>query len=579
MFMFSTFSFLFPHWLLLLPLLWGLLWLFSARYRRRSIWSEICDAHLLQQMPTGSPGEGSSRWMLVALAVLMSLAIVAAAGPSWHSEYQPVSESSAARVVALDLSRLMLVQDVKPNRFAQALAGARQIVSSDFDGETGLIVFSGATFVVSPLTRDANTLLAFLKELNPETMPVDGNRIDFAIDAAQRLLQTSIAGSGQIVIITGGSESIEAAVQAAYRANQQGNQVSVLAIGTTAGGPLINSNGGLVRDTEGKFVLAKTDFQGLARIARVGMGSFLKMTDSAIPVSFFTAQLGSIVEDSEIDHQSSQQIPVNGGYWLVWLILPLSLILFRKNTLWVLLIIAWIPADKGLYASDWNAFLNHREHRAFEAYQDRNYSLAATISNNPMVKGSALYQSNRYAEVEAFEDDDSAQSFYNRGNALARQQQFPEAVIAYKTALQLKPDFIDAAFNKNLIETFLIQRYESENEADNDDEDGDSASENDLASAQSSLGSMGSEQSNPADEQQPGSGIGASSQLGLLEESETFDGGEERLKPLPPVEQGNDKLPDPKLIEQWIKSLPQASSELFRRKFLRDYERQKLQQR
>ena len=581
MFMFSTFRFLFPHWLLLLPLLWGLLWLFSAQYRRSSIWSELCDAHLLQKMRTGSPGEGSSRWIIVALAVLMSLAIVAAAGPSWHSEYQPVSESKAARVVALDLSRLMLVQDVKPNRFAQALEGARKVVSSEFDGETGLIVFSGATFVVSPLSRDANTLLAFLKELNPDTMPVDGNRIDFAIDAAQRLLQASIAGSGQIYIITGGSESIEAAVQAAYRANQLGNQVSVLAIGTTAGGPLVNSNGGLVRDTEGKFVLAKTDFPGLARIARVGMGSFLKMTDSAIPVSFFTAQLGSsLVENTEAEHQSSQQVPINEGYWLVWLILPLSLVLFRKNALWVLVIIAWMPADKGLYASDSNAFWNHSEHRAFEAYHEHNYSLAASISSNPMLKGSALYQSNRYAEaLEAFEDDDSAQSFYNRGNAHARQQQFPEAVIAYKTALQLKPDFIDAAFNKNLIETFLIQQFELENEADSSDDDEDSASETDLTSAQSRLGSMGSEQSNPADDQQPGSGIGASSQLGLLEENEAFDGREEQLEPLAPIEQGIGTLPDPKLIEQWIKSLPQASSELFRRKFLRDYERQNLQQR
>jgi Ca-activated chloride channel family protein len=577
----STFRFLFPQWLLLLPLLWGLLWFFSARYRRSSIWGEICDTHLLQQMRTGSPGEGSSRWIVVTLTLLMSLAIVAAAGPSWRSEYQSVSESSAARVVALDLSRLMLVQDIKPNRFARALEGARKIVSSEFDGETGLIVFSGATFVVSPLSRDANTLLAFLKELNPETMPVDGNRIDFAINAAQRLLQSSVAGYGQIYIITGGSDSIEATVQAAYRANQQGNQVSVLAIGTTAGGPLVNSEGGLVRDSEGKFVLAKTDFPSLSRIAQVGNGAFFKMTDSGVPVSFFTAQLNaSVIKDSEAEHDNSQQIPTNDGYWLIWLVLPLSLLLFRKNTLWVLLIISWMPGDYGVYASDWNAFWNHSEHRAFEAFKEHNYSLAASTSNDSMLKGSALYRSNQYAEaLDTFKHEHSARSFYNQGNAYAFQQQFPEAVIAYKTALKLKPDYIDAAFNKNLIEIFLIQQFESENEADGDDEDGEAASETDQNSTQSRLGTMRSENSNPADDQQPGSGIGASAQLGQLEENEPFEGAEERLEPLPPTEQANGLLPDPKLIEQWIKSLPQASSELFRRKFLRDYERQNLQQR
>ncbi len=197
-----------------------------------------------------------------------------------------------------------------------------------------------------------------------------------------------------------------------------------------------------------------------------------------------------------------------------------------------------------------------------------------------MLKGSALYKSEQYPQaLEYFIQGQSAESLYNRGNAHARQHQFPEAVIAYKKALQLEPGFADATYNKNLIEIYLQQHFASEVESDNGDEDGSAATENDPSSAQSRLGTIGSEQSNPADDQQSGSGIGARSQLGLLHESEQFDGREERLEALSPTQQASESLPDPALIEQWIKSLPQASSELFRRKFLRDYERQILQQR
>ena len=178
-----------------------------------------------------------------------------------------------------------------------------------------------------------------------------------------------------------------------------------------------------------------------------------------------------------------------------------------------------------------------------------------------------------------FAQDQSAESFYNLGNAHAQQHQFPEAVIAYKKALQLEPSFADATYNKNLIEIYLQQQFGSEVESDNGDEDGSAMTESDQSSALSRLGAIGSEQSNPADDQTPGSGIGARSQLGSLQEIEQFDGREERLEALAATQQGGEMLPDPALIEEWIRSLPQASSELFRRKFLRDYERQNLQQR
>jgi len=60
---------------------------------------------------------------------------------------------------------------------------------------------------------------------------------------------------------------------------------------------------------------------------------------------------------------------------------------------------------------------------------------------------------------------------------------------------------------------------------------------------------------------------------------ESFDGLEQQLERFDIRAQGDDQLPDPEFIERWIKTLPETSTDLYRRKFLRDYQRQKRQPR
>jgi len=209
----SSFRFITPAWLLLLPLLWWLLWTLARCHGRQSMWHRICDPQLLEKMQSEVSGTISIRWLICLLAAVLTLAILAAAGPSWRQQTHPLMESARARIIALDLSNAMLVKDVKPSRFDQAIAATRKIIEADFDGETGLVVFSGAAFVVSPLSSDANTLLAFAEALEPGIMPLDGIRLDLAIARAQDLLLASISGRGQIVIITSGNDRHASTVQ------------------------------------------------------------------------------------------------------------------------------------------------------------------------------------------------------------------------------------------------------------------------------------------------------------------------------------------------------------------------------
>ncbi|MBT8435414.1 MAG: VWA domain-containing protein, partial [Gammaproteobacteria bacterium] len=335
----ATFQFLNPAWLILLPPAWWLIWIYSRHSRRQSMWGRVCDPQLLDNMITGRKARHGTRLLAWTLSIIITLAILAAAGPSWRKQSYPILESTSARVVALDLSRSMLSEDIKPSRLAHAVAAAREIISTDYEGETGLVVFAGHAFVVSPLSKDANTLLAFVDVLDPGTMPEDGNRIDLAIAAAQDLLEASFAGKGQVLIITAGA-SIDGtrAVQAAADAAGQGHRVSILAIGTEAGAPLLDQEGRQLRDKDGKSVLTKTNFQLLERIAKVGNGSLVKLQDTSRRGDILFSRLGAgeLIE-SEKNADSSQRAAANDGVWIVWLIIPFSLVLFRKNLIWMVL--------------------------------------------------------------------------------------------------------------------------------------------------------------------------------------------------------------------------------------------------
>jgi len=577
----ANFQFLNPLWLAVLPPLWWLVWTYSRYPRQQSMWSRICDKALLDKMLADTPGSNRNGRLALILAIVLTLGILSAAGPSWRKQSYPMMESTSARVLALDLSRSMLAEDVRPRRFAHAVAAAKEIISADFDGETGLVVFAGAAFVVSPLSRDATTLLAFIDALDPSTMPEDGTRIDLAINSARDLLAASVAGRGQIIIVTAGASDNEAAVTAALTAANEGHRIYVLAIGTTAGGPVLDAQSRLLRDSRGRVVLSKTNFALLERVAQAVEGGLVTMTGSTGVDDLLMSRLSAnqLIESDQAD-DSSARAAANDGAWLVLLMLPFALLLFRRNLLWMILLGLIVPGERELYAKEWNLFLNHPEQLAFEAYQRGDFQTAYELSANPLLQGSAYYRNGQYQQaLEIYARDDSAQSIYNLGNTLAQQHRFPEAVAAYQKALELNPQLGPARYNQRLLELYLEQQYETVNGQSGETEDPESFDSADLPDAEVRIGVAGQESTNPADDQQSGPGLGASMQSGQVDPFERFDGLEQEMERFVLQAQDAAQLPDRQFLERWINALPETSTELFRRKFLRDFQRQKRQPR
>jgi len=578
----ASFQFLQPLWLLLLPPLWLLIWMHARRAGRESIWRQVCDAHLLAAMTPGQSRGAAGSLAGWILAGVLSIGIIAAAAPSWSRLSHPIMEATSARVVVFDLSRSMLVEDVRPSRYQHALAAAGEIIGDGFSGETGLLVFAQSAFVLSPLSRDAGSLLAFIEAVDPDTMPQDGNNLADAIAAATELLNASLIGQGQIIVITSGDSHDPRAVSAAAAAAEQGNRVSVLAIGSAAGGPMLDRQGALQRDGSGQVQISKTNFPLLQRITEAGRGAMATVGAGGYNADLLSSRIdASELMEAQRDAESSEREAADDGVWLVWLMLPLALLLFRRNLLWILLVVLLLPVEHDAFAGGSSGFWTHSESIAVNAYRQGDYDTAIEMSAEPMLRGASYYRSGRLRQaLQQFAEVDSARGHYNHANTLVRLQRYGEAIDGYRQALELDPDLGDARYNLRLLELFLRQQADpaaaAEGAIDKVKPTGDTAASEAL---EVRIGIATELQGNPADEQQTGPGFGAAQQAGQVDPLERFDGQDLATQRFTLRAPGPELAPQQEFIERWINSLPETSNELYRRKFLRDFLRQQQQQR
>ena len=104
----------------------------------------------------------------------------------------------------------MRANDLQPSRLTRAKFKLHDAFTSQTDGQSALIAYTGEPFIVSPLTEDAKTIDALLEPLTPEIMPVQGNNLAEALQQAGQLITQAGFQQGQILVLTAQPPSNEA---------------------------------------------------------------------------------------------------------------------------------------------------------------------------------------------------------------------------------------------------------------------------------------------------------------------------------------------------------------------------------
>ncbi|MDH4360500.1 MAG: VWA domain-containing protein [Nitrospirota bacterium] len=515
----SMFHFLRPEWLWGLVPLFGLFVLLARRGATAQAWESVCDAHLLPHLLVGTE-EARRRMPLVLLGLGWTLAVFALAGPVWSQLPQPVFRAESALVMVLDLSRSMDVQDVAPSRLTRAKHKVLDILKTRKEGQTGLVVYAGEPFVVSPLTDDANTMVTLVQSLETDLMPLQGSRADLALRKAQELLEHVGHAGGDLLLLTDG-EGDPATLKVVEALRRHGRRISVLGVGTVDGAP-IPETGGFLKDPDGSVVIPKLDMPSLQAMARAGGGRYATVTVDDQDINLvLPSRVSPTILSASTSKQRTTDIWREEGPWFVLLILALALPAFRTGWLGMLLAFMLIPQVSEAFS--WENLWFRPDQQGVRALERKAPEEAAALFQDPGWKGIAHYRAGKYQEAEeAFSTVDTPEGHYNRGNALANLGRYEEAVASYQAALTQEPHHADARHNMEVIEKLLEKQSSPKKEGQHSQQSHSSSKEKNAGEDAGSEGKESAHGSDTTSEQsEPEKG---GSQKGKQEEPERLTG-------------------------------------------------------
>ncbi|EOU2463897.1 VWA domain-containing protein, partial [Vibrio navarrensis] len=432
----SDLIFLHPQWLFALIVIPVAILIQASRKKWRT--GPIA-AHLLKD---NAVQRTSTLWLWL---LAWTLTIVALASPSWQKNPQPSFDLAHNRVLLMDMSRSMYADDISPSRLQQAKYKALDLLPKWQEGSTALVAYAADAYLLSPLTSDSKTLANLVENLSPELMPFQGSNLASALQLALTQLQADSGRGGDIVLISDDVDDNELQ-QALTLLQGHSVRVSVLMVGTPTGAPVRLPNGSLLTNAQGQPIVAQSNLTNMAKLAAQTGGIFLPVQHDNRDIEQLAALSNQpgLWQQVESRQQESGLSRVNGGFWLMPLILGLSLLMFRKGIFWMVLIALPLAHTPNASASP---FLTP-DQQGKAQFDAGEYQAAQQTFSDPLWKGAAAYQAGDYAQAaQWFSSSDSAAALYNLGNALAKNGQFDDAISAYQQALTKQPDLSQAQAN------------------------------------------------------------------------------------------------------------------------------------
>ena len=280
-----------------------------AYFARRRALSRFGDPILVRRLI----GSANTPWQLaksVLMIAALALIVLAAARPQWGETEQIVERHGVQLMVALDISRSMLAEDIRPDRLTRAKLEAADLLERLHGDEVGLVLFSGAAFIQFPLTFDYATARTFLDRADTEMIARQGTVLDEAISVSMVGLNNDRAGHKAIVIISDGEDDQQESdyVRAANRAADAGLTVYTIGVGTSDGEPIpIKDTWGNVvgyqEDGDGNMVLSRINEDVLKSVAEAGGGRYVLAGGSTSAAAVIAEELDSLektIVESEI---------------------------------------------------------------------------------------------------------------------------------------------------------------------------------------------------------------------------------------------------------------------------------------
>lgn len=499
-----------PIWLYSIPIAILLLvgvfafWQISSKKRLSNFASHALLPALLESY---SKIRTRLKYILIALGIIGLLITLAQPQSGYTWEERP--RNGIDVIFAVDASRSMLAEDIKPNRLERSKFAVLDLLKKLNGNRVGLVAFAGDAFLQCPLTFDYDAFRQSLETINTRIIFKGGSDLGGAI---RESTQSFRKGKNKeiLVVFTDGEDLGTSSLDAAQEAADQEIIIYTVGVGTPEGEliPLRAPHGGVdyVRDDKNRLVKSKLDESTLSSVAELTNGFYARLGNSNWNLeNLYNAGIDA-TEEEELERQ---KVPLERFQWplacaLLLLVLE-PLIGTRKRSLKknptralipaIILVCLFLSNTSTLKADD-TALYNE----GTRLYNEGHYQEASQKLTTALETGNLSLQEH---------------TFYNLGNAHYREGQvqratnpqeakqlWESALNNYKNTLELDPGNKNAAHNQKVVEDALEQlNKELEEQQQQDSQDDSKNSEKSEEENQQNEENKNDQEKNNSDKQ------------------------------------------------------------------------------
>lgn len=156
-------------------------------------------------------------------------------------------------IVALDISKSMLANDILPNRFEFAKRKIQTLLNHLEKEKISLMAFSNQAYLISPFSNNYEIIRFLLQNLELQNINQNGTEISKLLQASDQFFEKGAKKA--ILLLTDGGEQKDFSKEIAY-AKQHNISLFIYDISTLQGSA-VSIDGKLIKDTKGDIVISK----------------------------------------------------------------------------------------------------------------------------------------------------------------------------------------------------------------------------------------------------------------------------------------------------------------------------------
>lgn len=389
----------------------------------------------------------------ILLFISLILMTIALARPVANEKEHSFKQEVAAIVVAIDVSKSMLANDIYPNRLAMAKQKLLNIIELSKKNAIAVVLFAKSSFILSPVTQDFNSLKILVENLNTGLNFDNGSNIFSTLESTNKLLKEY--DNKNLILLTDGGNN-DSYVKEIEFANANKINIYTVATATKKASPIKLEDGKFLTKKDGSIVTVSLN-ENIKNLSLNTNGGYINYSISNDDIKQILADIDRKSSKKELESKKFKTYTELFYY-------PLALALF-------LLLIAFSSLPKIFSKRAINSFLIcfalffTTNSKAFEfdfktienankAYENKNYKKASKeyekVAKTPEAKynyANSLYKEGKYDKaLKAYKNVTTTnqnleyKKLHNMGNSYVKLNDLENAKKMYENALKIKAD-------------------------------------------------------------------------------------------------------------------------------------------